>query len=232
MLPVVVLLAASPSVVVHVAEVSGVERTTAEDLSSLLCEAVESRTGADCRQSEAEWQTCPKPGACLDALRASSPKAEVLLVRFFGGKSSILISAERFIVGTAVNATGGPKNLNVDQRRLNAVRLNRLADKLYPLNLTVSSTVAIPIAGLEPANPTSPLPLVLAGLSAGAGAGALGFGLASRSSQARAESYVLGEADHAAVLKAQRGRATAANVLIGVASASALAAIVWWILDD
>ncbi len=226
--PLLLLVAAAPTVVVHVAEVDGFDAAQARDLAARFCDAVEQQTAGPCVLSNAEWQECSGEAACVAGLRATARADEVVLMRFFGGALSILVSGERFLSdGRAVPRESFEHELG----RVNEVELRRLATKLYPFDTSLS-TAATNLASIESERPISWPPIAFAAVSAGAAATAIGFGLKARSSQTRLESNFLTEANHADLLGQQSRQATVANTMIGVASASAIGALVWWLLVD
>ena len=220
----VLLLAAVPVIGIGVEEASHVDSPTLADIAHAFADAVEQSARAGTKVDDALWSSCASEEGerpCVEELRSKFGTSEVVLLRLYGGVTSVRVVADRFSVGSLPYRSG---EVNLPREREKwTLHMFQLALAVFPDPLTVEAKSAM----LETEHVSStaiPVALLMSGLTLLAGGVTFTVLAADDGGDALTALGVAGEDMR------RRFDATAAGILFGTGVLTLGASLVTWLI--
>lgn len=221
-------LIASTGVGLHSGETENLTSREVIELMDALGSRVRERTGRSVAIDSGDWDQCRGRGPCLDAVRARTGAADVVIVRAIAGPLSVLVSAERFYPDVDATRTASASLARRDPAARGAP-LDAMVASLFPEVLSVEIAKA-PIV-VPPAPEPSVAPWIVLGASAAVAVVGAGFGISNQLASSRLEGEIVDPSERDDLESRVRAHGIAANVLLGAAAAGGIAALVVWLVD-
>jgi hypothetical protein len=219
---------AGDNVALVLVESEGFESDASSALLRELGEAISSVTGFVAVTDDPLWSACAEETSCVSDVGARAKANHVVLAKIYGARTKVLLIADLYRLG-AEGIERGPSaqaTLSVEQQAWRG-ELSSVARTLFPGTSTTSVSLPKQEPPLpEPEGPTI-APWILFGASAVALGAGIGFGVSSNSA---GDALMVGahfddEIDR--LTSRMKTHAIVANVMYGVAGASAIAGIVF-----
>lgn len=214
-------------VVVHLEEAGEVSIEEALAVCESLGAAITSRIGEPPQIEDVLWSSCDRSDRCISEIRARTSASRIVMVRVFGAPTALRVIAERF--DTAASARRETFDLPRDRAAWRAL-IAQAAEKLFPEPPPARAAVAVVAPPLVD-DPARVAPYVLLGGTAIAAAFAIGFGLSNNDARSEIEQagIVRADRDYQTIADRQYTHGLIANIAIGAAATTAVAAAISWL---
>lgn len=230
----VVLCLISSTVVLRVEESNDLLPDETASLTRAIASEIAAVTGAQPKIDDGIWSTCePGEERCVSELAARTGSTDIVLLRFYGVRTKLLILAERSSTSTS------PVKLDETIPRaadLWREPLHKIATVLFPEGKAAVATPVIERSVPKPVPEDDGGPALGSWIAFGAGAVALGAGIGFGVSSANARSELSStdlQTDHDIKERQERFRdhELAAGVLLGTAAVAVVVGVVLGMID-